>query len=50
MYSEYSYNDGKECTLAVLSLKQNREVYWNEGSYAIGALIRTGTPRDKNTF
>ena len=35
MYSEHSHNNGRESTLAVLSLNQNREAYRNEGAYIL---------------
>ena len=35
MYSEHSHNNGRESTLAVLSLNQNREAYQNEGAYIL---------------
>ena len=35
MYGEHSHNNGRESTLAVLSLKQNREAYQNEGAYIL---------------
>ena len=53
------------CTLTVLSLSMNRgnywsrayylllvrgPAYWNEGGYAIVALIRKWVPHSKNTF
>ena len=34
-YSEHSHNNGRESTLAVLSLNQNREAYQNEGAYIL---------------